>query len=86
MTSWMHKPPRVSVRGGDPNCVHHFMFGRPEYMRGTKFMRERGECKKCGAIQEFLRPLYADWRGEDVVSISDIPLVKKVKLDDEPEE
>jgi len=78
--------PRPSVRGGDPDCVHHYIFGRPEYMRGTKFMREKGVCKKCGAIQEFLRALYADWRGDDVLQITSAPVLKGVRLDDESEE
>lgn len=86
MTWKGQKPPRPSVRGGDPSCIHHFIFERPVFMRGTKFMREKGVCKKCGAIQEFLRAVYADWRGDDVLLISDIPLVKGAKLDDESEE
>lgn len=77
----MRQKPRVSVRGGDPDCVHHFVFGRPEYVKGTKFMREKGECKKCHAIQEFLRSAYVDWRGEEFLPISDAPVVKGVEDD-----
>jgi len=76
----------VSVRGGDPNCVHHFVFGRPEHVKGTKFMREKGACKKCGAIQEFLRGAYLDWRGEDFLPISDVPVVKEAEGDGGDEE
>lgn len=86
MTFWGgQKPPKPSVRGGDPNCVHHFIFGRPEYMRGTKFMRERGVCKKCGAVQELLRAAYSNWKGEDVLLISDEPVLKGIVVDKDDE-
>ena len=49
-------------------------------------MREKGVCKKCGAIQEFLRALYADWRGDNVLQITSTPILKGVRLDDESEE
>lgn len=73
---------RPTVRGGDPLCVHYFWFARPEQVKGTKFMRERGMCKKCGAEQEFLRLAYTDWRGETYAPATDISAVKEIRSDD----
>jgi len=49
-------------------------------------MHEHGECKKCGAVQEFLRAEHHDWNSGDVISIADIAEVRRIRLDDEREE
>lgn len=61
---------RVNIRGGDANCVHHYMMARPTWVTGSHYFYERGVCKKCSAVTEFLRAEHPEFE-ETIVLAAD---------------
>lgn len=59
---------RGNVRGGDPSCVHHYLMERPRWVEGSHYFYERGVCKKCGAVTEFLRSEHPEFEDSIVLT------------------